>query len=87
MLARHPWCQRCAEARRLTPATEVHHIVPCETAAPGEMEGLMFDPDNLMPLCHDCHVAVHVSMGKGMAKEKRKRDGRKLEEFVKKYGL
>lgn len=47
----------------------------------------MFNPDNLMALCHDCHVSVHIGMGKGLAKERKKRDERKLDEFVRKYGL
>ena len=66
VLTAHPLCQRCEEEDRLTPACEVHHIIPAETALNRvEMERLMFDPHNLRALCHDCHVRTHTEMGRG----------------------
>jgi len=47
-LKQHPQCERCG-----APAVEVHHIVPiCEG-------GDIFDTDNLMALCHECHMYFH----------------------------
>ena len=59
-LSSNPLCQDCQLEGRLTAATEVHHVKPCETAkSVREMEGLMFDYNNLRSLCHDCHVITH----------------------------
>ena len=75
-LARHPACVRCESQGRITVATEVHHVVPCEGAATeAEMKRLMFDPHNLMPVCHACHVELHKEMGRsGKAHAARKRE-------------
>lgn len=72
-LARHPACVRCESMGRVTAASEVHHVVPCEGAATeAEMRRLMFDPHNLMPVCHSCHVELHREMGRsGRAAAKR----------------
>ena len=73
-LSLHPVCQECEREGILSPAVEVHHIVPVETALTlSEKESLMYDPHNLLALCHSCHVAIHASMGKGtkaLAKER-----------------
>lgn len=86
ILSAHPLCQMCEEEGRLTPATEVHHVVPCETAlGEGEMERLMYDPHNLVALCHRCHVKTHVSMGKGGKEAARERSAQRLEQFRRKF--
>lgn len=82
----HPLCQMCEAERRVSAATEVHHIVPCETAATEqEMITLMFDPHNVMALCQRCHQQVHMKMGKGGKAERRKRADGRLQNFVKKF--
>lgn len=86
VLSAHPFCQRCEERGRLAAATEVHHVVPCETATnPREMESLMYDPHNLMPLCHRCHVEVHEQMGKGGRQERERRKEAEAERFRKRF--
>lgn len=59
-LSSNPLCQDCQAEGRYVSATEVHHVRPCESArSVKEMEGLMFEYNNLRSLCHDCHVATH----------------------------
>ncbi len=76
VLTAHPLCQDCEEQGLVRPATEVHHVVPCEYATNGrEMENLMFDERNLVALCHDCHVRRHTEMGRsGRAAAKRRNE-------------
>lgn len=86
VLTARPLCERCAEEGRVSAATEVHHVVPCETAANArEMETLMFNPHNLMALCHRCHVEEHMRLGKGGRKERRKRADAKLRDFARRF--
>lgn len=64
-LSTNPVCERCAEEGRLTPATEVHHIMPVERGlTKAEKARLMFNPSNLRALCHKCHVRTHIEMGR-----------------------
>ena len=80
VLTRHPVCESCEKDGRLTPAVEVHHIVPVETALTYmEKQNLMFDPHNLMALCHNCHVSIHMSMGKGTKANARERSREKAD--------
>lgn len=66
VLSVRPLCARCMHEGRETLATEVHHISPVEDGATAEdRRRLMFDATNLQPLCHSCHVAVHVELGRG----------------------
>lgn len=86
MLTEHPLCQQCEKEGIVSAATEVHHIVPCETAANArEMETLMYDPHNLMALCHRCHVEMHVKAGKGGKEERRRRADSRLGDFERKF--
>ncbi len=65
VLSHEPLCRRCQKHGRITPATEVHHIVPLESVPdPARRAALAYDLHNLMPLCHDCHTAVHREMSK-----------------------
>lgn len=50
VLASSPLCAYCAELGYTTPAIDVDHIAPVDT-----MPGQAFDPDNLQPLCKECH--------------------------------
>ena len=47
-IAKHPLCAECESAGRLTPATEVHHIVAVA-------DGGSDRDENLQPLCKSCH--------------------------------
>ena len=54
--AAHPFCERCLEEGRMTPADEVHHLVPVS-------KGGRHTDDNLMSLCRSCHNKVHHELG------------------------
>lgn len=86
VLNKHPLCQMCEQDGRVSAATEVHHLIPCETAGTQqEMETLMFDVHNVMALCHRCHVQIHMMIGKGGKEERRKRADKRLQNFVNKF--
>jgi 5-methylcytosine-specific restriction endonuclease McrA len=69
------FCEQCVKnyfvgGPRPNRATEVHHIVPIETAhTREEMEALAYDESNLMALCRDCHHEAHRQLGKAHIKE------------------
>ncbi len=50
-LSKYPLCKKCQEQGRLTPATEVHHII---SVANGGSDS----ESNLMPLCKPCHSRI-----------------------------
>ncbi len=78
VLTRHPVCEMCEKEGILSPAVEVHHVVPVETGLTRmEKENLMYDAHNLMALCHACHVSVHQEMGKGTKAGARERNDEK----------
>ena len=49
IIARHPLCVACLNARRITKAEHVDHIRGFKSRAE------FFDRDNLQPLCRSCH--------------------------------
>ena len=51
-ISSHPLCESCQKAGRLTPAAEVHHKLPLT-------QGGTHQADNLMSLCHSCHMKIH----------------------------
>ena len=53
-ITEHPLCGECGKQGRLTPAQEVHHIVPLT-------DGGGNDFDNLSSLCKSCHSAVTLA--------------------------
>ena len=53
-LAAHPLCERCKNYDRLTPATEVHHIIPLTG-------GGSHNYNNLLALCKSCHSQITAS--------------------------
>lgn len=65
-LTQHPLCQECEALGRIgVAATEVHHITPVEHGRNyAEKERLMYNPNNLRALCHTCHVAAHLALGR-----------------------
>ena len=73
-LREHPLCERCIREGKaagvpegyITPAIDVHHRMPVETAKTlQEMERLAYDWNNLEALCIPCHSRTHREMGKG----------------------
>jgi len=52
----HPLCEECKKADRLTPAEEVHHILPLS-------HGGTNDVSNLMSLCKSCHSRITADSG------------------------
>ena len=52
-LLRHPLCEQCLCEGRLTPAEEVHHILPLAN-------GGTHDVNNLMALCKSCHSRITI---------------------------
>ena len=50
-IAAHPLCEECKRAGRITPAQEVHHIIPLS-------EGGTHAETNLMALCRPCHSGI-----------------------------
>jgi len=50
----YPLCFVCEENGRITPATEVHHILPLS-------KGGTHDRENLMSLCTSCHSRITAS--------------------------
>lgn len=55
-LLKQPFCEMCAKEKRMTLATEVHHILPLA-------HGGKNDNENLMALCKSCHSRISVEMG------------------------
>jgi 5-methylcytosine-specific restriction protein A len=60
VLRADPLCVECRNAGRLTPATEVDHVIPL-------MAGGGDDLSNLRGLCHACHTAK-TATEQGMAR-------------------
>lgn len=55
-IAAHPLCEKCGEQGKLTPAQEVHHILPLS-------RGGTHDDSNLMALCNPCHSEITARDG------------------------
>jgi 5-methylcytosine-specific restriction protein A len=53
-IAAHPLCEQCQRAERLTPAREVHHILPLS-------QGGDHRESNLMSLCSSCHSGITLA--------------------------
>lgn len=86
ILTSHPLCQRCEAEGILTPATEVHHIHPVEEAITyGDKRMRMFDPHNLMALCHACHVQTHTELGRSGKAATKKRNEEKAKQIIEKF--
>ena len=46
-------CELCGKELSMS-TSELHHIKPVS-----QFPELRYDPDNMMLLCHDCHVGLH----------------------------
>ncbi len=58
----HPLCEQCEMEDRITPAEEVHHILPLS-------QGGTHAEDNLMALCKSCHSRITAEMGDRWSKK------------------
>ena len=58
-LKEHPLCDDCLAKGKVTPATSIHHLKsPFKN---GEINwNLLYDWDNLVSLCHECHGERHA---------------------------
>ena len=61
VLAAEPLCRMCAADGRVTPATDLDHIV----AFQGLHDPKRLDPANLRPLCRPCHMARTARQASG----------------------
>lgn len=50
ILYEEPFCRMCRKVGRTKEAEHIDHIIPLK-----RRPDLMFDEDNLQPLCEDCH--------------------------------
>lgn len=90
-LRQHPLCERCIEDGRaagipdgyLTPAVDLHHIVPVESAHTlKEMEHLCYSWHNLKALCVSCHIKTHKEMGKNTRENHKERSKQSLQRWI-----
>lgn len=86
-LTDQPTCERCQSQHDWpVPATEVHHIMPCETARThAAINHLMFSYANLMSLCHECHVAIHKEMRSQSKETIRLRNTARTNRFITRF--
>lgn len=58
-LSIHPYCNRCEQAGKITPAEHVHHKI---WLSPKNIHDpyITLNWDNLEALCHDCHTKEHL---------------------------
>lgn len=87
-LQRQPLCEcdECKNHGKITPATEVHHIVPVESVTTIEqMEVLMFDFNNLMSVSHECHARIHQEMFSHSKLNVQKANEKRTQRFIDKF--
>lgn len=86
ILTQHPTCERCTAEGHVTAATEVHHKRPVEYGLNyDEKARLMFNPGNLMALCHECHVKIHTEMGRSGKEATKRRNAELVSATIKKF--
>lgn len=86
VLAEQPICEDCTAQGLVHAATEVHHITPVESAPDfAGKERLAYSRANLRALCHSCHVAAHVAMGRSGREANERRNAEKLESIKKRF--
>lgn len=85
-LDRNPFCEDCARSGVITPACEVHHLIPVKAIAdPDRQYRMTFDINNLASLCHDCHAERHKRMGKNTAEENLRRASSEAAVFCQRF--
>ena len=58
-MKRDAWlCVDCAKSGRITPAEEVHHIIPLTPDNIDDTD-ITLNLDNLVSVCRECHKARH----------------------------
>lgn len=86
VLSEHPLCECCQAEGYITAACQVHHRVPVETAVTfAGKQRLMYDPSNLMALCHSCHVRIHTEMGRCGKEAHKKRTDEQVAGIINKF--
>ena len=71
-LSETPLCERCTKEGRVRAATEVHHIVPIESAiSEAEKRRLAYDFSNLQSLCRECHAHGNGQQKQGFLEKKK----------------
>ena len=55
-IQQHPLCEECLKRELLTPAEEVHHILPVKWGGKHSFE-------NFMALCQSCHTKLEREIG------------------------
>ncbi len=73
-LIEHPLCAECQRQGRVTPATEVDHIIPHK----GDKQ-LFWDQDNWQALCHRCHSRKTVTEDGGFGNAQTPRGSQKID--------
>lgn len=85
-LSHQPLCEHCLRAGRIVAATEVHHIIPVESAPdPAAMRRLMFAYTNLAALCPACHDEAHRLLASHSAQARRDRRRSELGRFARHF--
>ena len=85
-LQSQPLCERCKDKDKITSATEVHHITPVESVTRIEqMEIFMFDYNNLMSVCSECHNEIHAEMFSHTKENVKKANERRTKRFIDNY--
>lgn len=85
-LTANPVCQQCKADGYITPATEVHHVTPVEYGvSAADKQRLMYDPHNLRALCHNCHVKVHIELGRSGKEATKRRNAEQVAATIKKF--
>ncbi|WP_315170176.1 HNH endonuclease signature motif containing protein [Alloprevotella tannerae] len=85
-LSETPLCERCTKEGRVRAATEVHHVVPIESAiSEAEKTRLAYDFSNLQSLCRECHTKTHTEMGSRNRDFWKKRKAQQLVDFEDKF--
>lgn len=64
-LCNDPFCEECLKKDKITPATEVHHII--DISDKPTLENAL-DYNNLMSLCKSCHSTITCKKPKAVWK-------------------
>ena len=81
-----PLCERCLENGYYVSATEIHHKIPVESVSSFvEMRALTYNPNNLMSLCHKCHIEIHNELGSRSKEKQKARKEDELKRFKEKF--
>ena len=79
-------CEVCLKSDKTTIATEVHHINPVESGInKTDMERLCYDPNNLLPVCKECHKNEHIKLKSYTKDEVQKRNKERTNAFIKRF--